>query len=327
MTAPGRQCLRHRPRLPAGSALALAALLAAAPASHPAQPQAAAGESIAGRLPRTAAVPGGVVALPVAGAADPEPVVSFGGARAMVLQDAGRWVAVVGIPLDTAPGRHELVVQQGEAESRIAFEVGARDYAVQKLTVAPAQVNLSKRDLARVETERERIRRALRTYSPAPPATLRLRPPVAGPRSSSYGLRRYFNDEPRSPHTGMDIAAPAGAAVVAAASGTVVDVGDYFFNGRTVIVDHGAGFVTMYCHLSRIHVETSRRVAAGERIGEVGATGRVTGAHLHFGVTLNGALVDPALFLPDEETVPAGGGHPGARRSFRAPGAAFLRTG
>jgi murein DD-endopeptidase MepM/ murein hydrolase activator NlpD len=263
-----------------------------------------AGAVLDGVLPRTAAVPGGVVTLPIEGPATVTPVVSFDGARAMVLRDGERWLAVIGIPLGTAPGRHQAVVRQGDATTRAAFDVAAREYAVQKLTVPPGQVDLSERDLARVAAERERIRKALKTYSAEPPATLQLLQPAAGPRSSSYGLRRFFNDQPRSPHTGMDIAAPSGSPVRAAAAGTAVDVGDYFFNGNTVILDHGAGFVTMYCHLSKIHVQQGQAVQPGDLIGDVGATGRVTGPHLHFGVTLNGTMVDPALFLPAEGASP-----------------------
>ena len=251
-------------------------------------------------LPRTSAVPGGVVTIPIDAPADARPVATLDGARVLVLREDSRWLAVVGIPLDTKPGRRELVVGQGGKSERLGFDVAAKTYDVQKLTVAPGQVDLSKRDLERVEGEKQKIRAALRTFTDRPPASLGLLPPVPGPRSSSYGLRRYFNGQSRSPHTGMDIAAASGTPIEAAAAGTVADVGDYFFNGNTVILNHGSGLVTMYCHLSRIDVKPGQGVAAGETVGAVGATGRVTGAHLHFGVTLNGTMVDPALFLPAE---------------------------
>jgi murein DD-endopeptidase MepM/ murein hydrolase activator NlpD len=252
-----------------------------------------------GELPVTAAVPGGVVALPIDAPGDVPPVATLDGARVMVLRDGERWLAVVGIPLDTKPGRQELVVSRHGATSRLGFDVAPKQYATEKLTVPPGQVNLSKQDLERTDRERAQIRAALKLFTDRPPATLRLLPPVPGERSSSYGLRRFFNDQPRNPHSGMDIAAPTGTPIQAPAAGTVAAVGDFFFNGNTVILDHGSGFVTMYCHLSRIDVEARQAVGAGETIGAVGATGRVTGPHLHFGVTLNGTMVDPALFLPD----------------------------
>lgn len=250
-------------------------------------------------LPRSSAVPGGVVLIPVGSTQQPAPTVTFDGRRVLTVDSDGQWIAVLGLPLATKPGSVALQVQplNGVRETR-RVEVLDKKYVEQKLKVAQNQVDLGKDDLARVEVEQKRIRSSLNRYSETKPATFALLQPVAGPRSSSYGLRRVFNDQPRAPHSGMDIAAPTGAPIVAPADGTVLDAGNFFFNGGTVFIDHGGGFVTMYCHLSSWDVKPGDVVKAGQVIAKVGATGRVTGPHLHFGVTLNGALVDPALFLP-----------------------------
>jgi murein DD-endopeptidase MepM/ murein hydrolase activator NlpD len=265
-------------------------------------------------LPRARAVPGGVVVLRVPAtpaAATPEqtaaPQAWFGDAPVMLLPagkaHAGEWLAVVGLPLSQPPGRAELRVERaGQVSTALGFDVRPAHYRTQRLRVPPAQVDLSEADLARVAGEHERIHAAVAAFSATTPATLRLAAPVSGARSSSFGLRRFFNGAARDPHSGMDIAASTGTPVHAAAAGVVANTGDYFFNGNTVLIDHGAGLVTMYCHLSRIDVQPGQSVAVGDIIGAVGSTGRVTGPHLHFGVALNRAFVDPALFLP-----PAGG--------------------
>ena len=258
-------------------------------------------------LPAARPAPGGVALVDVSasmkanGSAQP-PAVQFGEAPVMVVKrtrnHASQWLAVVGIPLSQAPGRAQIRVGAGAHAVMQDFTVRPAHYRTQRLTVPPAQVDLSSADLERVAREHERIHAAVATFSTTLPGTLRLTAPIAGARSSSFGLRRYFNGAERDPHSGMDIAAPTGTPVHAAAAGTVVDTGDYFFNGNTVLIDHGSGLITMYCHLSRIDVQQGQRLAARALIGAVGATGRVTGPHLHFGVALNRAFVDPALFLP-----------------------------
>ena len=245
-------------------------------------------------------VPGGVVLVNL-GAATVAPIASYEGTRVMVLPggSGNGWQAAVGLALATPLGPHALDVQHADgSDSHPTFDVIDKRYAEQRLKVAPRQVNLSKRDLARVAAEQSRMRAARKAFSERSDMSLALSPPVAGPRSSSFGLRRFFNNEARDPHSGMDIAAGTGTPVAAAADGRVVDTGRYFFNGNTVQIEHGQGLITMYCHLSLIGVKVGDEVKRGATIGKVGATGRVTGSHLHFGVALNGAFVDPAWFLP-----------------------------
>jgi len=258
----------------------------------------AAGTAGSFELPAERVVPGGVKILRLnASDGSAPPVVLADDARVFVAQDAAGWVAVVGIPLAAALGTHHVVERDAGTPRQLDFTVGARQYASQSLKVPPRQVNPSPADLARIAEERIRTDRALALYTEPPPASLRLPQPVPGPRSSSFGLRRIFNGESRNPHAGMDIAAPSGTPVLAPLAGTVVDTGNFFFNGNTVIVDHGRGLITLYCHLSAIGVKPGERVAAGARLGLVGMTGRVTGPNLHWGVALNGVWVDPGLFV------------------------------
>jgi murein DD-endopeptidase MepM/ murein hydrolase activator NlpD len=248
-------------------------------------------------LPHESAVPGGVKILRLDGHDAHPPDVEAGGHRALVIQEGGAWLAVIGIPLAAPLGEEAVTVKDSGGSHELRFTVGDKQYASQSLKVAPRQVNLSKKDLARAGRETARIEHALVLFSEPPPDTLRFTQPVPGPRSSSFGLRRIFNGESRNPHSGMDIAAPTGTPVLAPLAGIVVDTGEFFFTGNTVLVDHGRGLVSMYCHLSAISVQPGQRVAAGTRLGAVGMTGRATGPHLHWALSLNRAWVDPELFV------------------------------
>ncbi len=246
-------------------------------------------------LPTNAPVPGGiaVVALP-----PPITVARFDGHRVMVVEKGGLHYALVGIPLDTTPGKHALEVSLDGHPQAIAFTVKNKRYPEQHLTIRDkGQVTLADATLARVKRERKIIDAVYDGWTPTLHARLPFALPVQGRESSRFGLKRVLNGKPRAPHSGIDIAAPAGTPVKAPAAGTVAVVGDFFFNGRTVILDHGQGLTSVYVHLSQIDVAEGEHVERGQTIAKVGATGRTTGADLHWTVTLNGTRVDPELLL------------------------------
>jgi murein DD-endopeptidase MepM/ murein hydrolase activator NlpD len=258
----------------------------------------AAGANAAPRLQtRNSAVPGGVARVPL-GAAPERPAARQGDVPLLVVGTPAAWTAMVGIPLQSHAGAAQLQVRSGPEWRTLEFTIHPKRYAQQRLRVAPGQVDLSPEDQARYERERAHQQEVIATFSsPTPDAGFSLAAPVPGPRSSSFGLQRVFNGQPRAPHSGMDIAAATGTPVKAPLAARVIDTGDYFFNGGTVWLDHGGGLLTMYCHLSATSVKVGDSVQRGDVVGAVGATGRATGPHLHWGVMLNRAMVDPALFL------------------------------
>lgn len=258
---------------------------------------------VAGALMPSTPVPGGIVVLDL-------PVE----ARQARYENRPLWIigtdrgakALVGLSLAVKPGRHYIDWEDADGVThRLAFTVGDKAYPTQKLQVPPKMVDLDPPTATRVKHEQARIRKALTHQGPAVgdfPWPLAL--PTEGPTSSPFGLRRVFNGQSRNPHSGLDIAAAEGSPVGAAAPGLVIDTGAFYFNGNTVFVDHGGGLISMYCHLSAIDVEVGDRLESGQLLGRVGRTGRATGPHLHWGVALNGNLVDPALFLRPAADIP-----------------------
>ena len=238
--------------------------------------------------------PGGIAIIEIGGIDAAAPEVRMGGKPLLVMRRGEQWVAVVGIPLDTEPGK--MIISTNAAETIV--DIAEHAYREQRLTVENKSfVNQNQEQLDRIWSERKIIDAVLTSFTDSPIGGLSLAAPVPGTQSSSFGYRRFFNDEPRSPHKGMDISGPDGQAISASRTGVIAATGSYFFNGKTVLIDHGQGFVTLYCHMSEITVEEGQQIETGDTIGAVGSTGRVTGPHLHFGTYLNGTAVDPAIFL------------------------------
>lgn len=206
--------------------------------------------------------------------------------------------AIVGAALDAEPGPRTLEVATLTDTAKLAYEVVHRDYPEQRLRTGNRRmVDPDPADLERINREAATMRAAYALRTPVAASPVPFLKPVAGRHASVFGLRRFWNDQPRRPHSGLDIAANTGTPIESPAPGIVTVTGDYFFNGNTVMVDHGGGLVTMYCHLDTIDVQEGQAVARGDVLGQVGATGRSTGPHLHWSVSLGGVRVDPERMM------------------------------
>jgi murein DD-endopeptidase MepM/ murein hydrolase activator NlpD len=196
-------------------------------------------------------------------------------------------------------------VRGGRTEN-VALEVGGYPYPEQRIEIQDqSKVDLSPADLARAEREEQEV---AKLWGRATPRRFTLplgRPLEKLPAGGRFGSRRWFNGQPRSPHTGADFAAAEGAPVLAIADGTVVLAADHFFSGNSVFVDHGDGLISMYFHLSKIGVKVGQSVKRGEELGRVGATGRASGPHLHLGVRWHGARIDPEQLLAPPDSYPS----------------------
>jgi murein DD-endopeptidase MepM/ murein hydrolase activator NlpD len=250
-------------------------------------------------LPHAANVPGGLAIIPLASDANTsKPLAWLGDQPVLVTSDHDQWYAVVGLALDTTPGEHELRVNTDSATIVQQFTVLPKDYPEQHLKIKKSMVELSPANEARAEREISVIKGFEHHWQAAPDTDMDFVIPVKGEQSSAFGLRRFFNEKPRAPHVGIDLAVPRGTPVKASAPGTVLAADDYFFNGKTIFIDHGNGLITMYCHLDKFRVKAGQTVRKGQVIALSGMTGRATGPHLHWSVVLNGVMVDPELFIP-----------------------------
>jgi hypothetical protein len=248
--------------------------------------------------------PGDVTWVHVQGAVDGATIEGTLGDRPLAFfAYAGGQAAVVGVDVDVKAGPHPwrlAVVEPGQEPRSLSgrLTIQRREFSVQRLTLPSTMVDLDPETERRALAETERLRAVYRTISPERLWRGRFVRPVAGTEpGTGFGSRRIINGKPRAPHTGIDFAGERGTPVVAVNSGRVALVGEYFFPGRLVVVDHGLGLHTLYFHLDSISVAEGDPVDRGQRLGTVGSTGRATGPHLHFGVQVGAARVDPASLL------------------------------
>ncbi|MCP4485880.1 MAG: M23 family metallopeptidase [Gammaproteobacteria bacterium] len=249
-------------------------------------------------LPQQSLVPGGIALINL-NRVDKTPQFHFKGKPVLISQQDGRYVAIVGLPLNLRAGEYSIEGHWGNetALEKKFFSIKNKEYSTQHITIKDKRkVNPYAKDMERILKEKKRKEKARNTYDKAV-TDLNFLQPATGIITGSFGRRRVFNGQPRRPHSGMDIAADKGVPVFAPVNGTVIELGDFFFSGKLIYLHHGQGLVTLFAHLSKINVNIGDQVRKGQVIGEVGATGRVTGPHLHWSLGLNGTWIDPVLFL------------------------------
>lgn len=237
-------------------------------------------------------VPGGVMALAVP---TDTVAVTYRGRPAFLIDGT----ALIGVDVKADVGTHEVTLTRAGGNSeRLFFEVEPKDYPEQRITLAnPNLVTPPEETLKRIRSESAQMRQAYARFSDLPEAPAPFVQPLKGIMTSPFGRKRFFNDQPRNPHSGIDLAAVTGTPIHSPAPGVVALTGEFYFNGKSVFVDHGAGLISMMCHMDEVLVEQGSRVERGEVLGLVGATGRATGPHLHWTVKLNRNAVDPVQVM------------------------------
>jgi murein DD-endopeptidase MepM/ murein hydrolase activator NlpD len=254
-------------------------------------------------------VPGGVAIIDFGLVTDASPAVRpkarYGSKKILIAKKNGRWEGYVGLSLKTLPGDYIVNYKSTEPNAKdkqITIKVQPKNYPEQRIKMKMKKyVSPNKDQLARIKKEKIHMGKSFKTWRDTEMSG-DMSWPVTGPISSPFGLRRFFNDQPRNPHSGIDIAAPEGTNITLPLDGHIIDTGNYYFNGNTVFVDHGQGMISMFNHMSKITVQAGDKLKRGDKIGEIGQTGRVTGPHLHWSLNLNQTRVDPMVFLPEMDS-------------------------
>lgn len=252
-------------------------------------------------LPQDSRIPGGLAVIPL-DELDYKKDILFNGQKVWKLSDNdNNFWAIIGIPLKQKIGKVSYKIGNKDR----SFSIIDKIYKEQRLTVKRKHSNPPSDQIKRIQKESRQSKKAFTTFSNInqDKGFQGFLKPAVGPTSSPFGLKRFFNDQARRPHSGIDIAAPRGADIIAPADGEIILTGHFFFNGNSIFIDHGQGLITMYCHMDSLERKQGDRVKAGQVIGTIGSTGRATGPHLHWTVSLNNSRIEPLLFLaiPSQE--------------------------